>query len=245
MPDLEKSAQESAQDEAQQAAAKPKLPLKMIIIAAGAFLIAIGAFSFVFGVFSSAPAEQTEVNKEATLVKSDTAAGPAASDTIHMDEIARLEREIFGDKKIGKLPVKVKTADRQVSEAAAEEPTPTKEEKDSTDSAAWLKAEKDKLAAERAELEALKRDLEARETRIKSFLEQIDEIESSRINALAKLYDGMQENQVVPLMNKLTDEQAVQILMKMKPANAARILGALKPDRAARISERMLTFTEE
>ena len=90
-----------------------------------------------------------------------------------------------------------------------------------------------------------KRELDAKEAHIKKFLAQVDEMESSRINALAKLYDGMQENQVVPLINQLTDEQAVQILMKMKPTNASRILGALSPARAGRISERMITLTEE
>lgn len=244
MPDLEKSAQEGAQDEAQDTTTKPKLPLKMIIIAAGAFLIAVAAFSFTMGVFSSAPAENTEaVADTTTAAQDDSTASVADGDTINMDEIAKLEREIFGDKKIAKISDKAEHVDKIVPDTIEDEQAPAV--KDSTASPAWLKAEKDKLAAERAELDALKKELDAKEARIKTFLTQVEEIESSRINALAKLYDGMQENQVVPLISQLTDEQAVQILMKMKPANASRVLGALSPDRAARISEKMMTYTEE
>ena len=42
-------------------------------------------------------------------------------------------------------------------------------------------------------------------------LGRVNQIESNRLNALAKLYDGMKPNQVAPLINKLTDEQAVQV----------------------------------
>lgn len=243
MPDLEKSAQEGAQDEAQNTAAKPKLPLKMIIIAAGVFLVAIGAFSFTMGVFSTAPVEKTETAKDATVAQSESTADSAAGDTINMDEIAKLERKIFGEKKAVKAADKVKNVDETAPKVAEDKPAPVV--KDSTESPAWLKAEKEKLDAERAELDALKKELDAKEAHIKKFLSQVEDMESSRINALAKLYDGMQENQVVPLINKLTDEQAVQILMKMKPTNAARILGALSPDFAARISEKMITLTKE
>jgi flagellar motility protein MotE (MotC chaperone) len=70
-------------------------------------------------------------------------------------------------------------------------------------------------------------------------------MEKSRIDALAKLYEGMEETQVAPLINQFTDEQAVQILMSMKPASAAKILGVLSPQRAARISTKMITLTRE
>jgi flagellar motility protein MotE (MotC chaperone) len=238
MPDLEKSAQEGAQDEAQNTTAKPKLPLKMIIIGAGAFIIAIGLFSFILGVFSSPPKE-AEPAKKATVAQADSTADSVESGTVKMDEIAKLEREIFGDKKV----VRKDNAKEISPQENKEETTPS--ETDSTISPALLKAEKEKLDTERAKLDARQKELDAKEARIKKFLAQVEEMESSRINALAKLYDGMQENQVVPLINKLTDEQAVQILMKMKPTNAARILGALNSDRAARISERMITLTKE
>jgi flagellar motility protein MotE (MotC chaperone) len=239
MPDLEKSAQEGAQDEAQKTPAKPKLPLKMILIGAGVFVVAIGAFSFTLGLLSSAPPDEAESPPAAAVAGIDSTADSVEVAPIDMNEIARLEKEIFGDKQI------VKNRDTKEPPQAVKEEKPTSVKRDSTNSPAWLKAEKDKLDAERAELDALKRELDAKEAHIKKFLAQVDEMESSRINALAKLYDGMQENQVVPLINQLTDEQAVQILMKMKPTNASRILGALSPARAGRISERMITLTEE
>jgi len=235
MPDLEEKGQNEAQESADEKSGGFKPPLKLILIGAGIFAVAIAAFSFSLGVFSSGPAE-TDKEKPEQAVADTT--GHEEAEVDELSEIEALEKQIFGSTKITPQDISSDNSDTNADDE--------KESKnDSIQSANWLETEKKKLAAERAELEALKKSLDAQEKRVNKFLARIEKMEESRIGALAKLYEGMKETQVAPLLNQLTDEQAVQILMSMKPANAAKVLGVLSPQRAARISTKMITLTEE
>jgi flagellar motility protein MotE (MotC chaperone) len=235
MPIEEKVTQDATPEET--SPAKSKGPLMLIIIAAGVFVIGIGAFSVFMGVFSSPPAADLETSPDSLSQAAVDTTATAKDD--EMSELARMEREIFGHEDI------VKADDLDELSKGKKDADGGKPEPDPAQEADWIKAEKAKLAKERAALDAREKKLDARDAHFKEIITQIDEVESSRISALAKLYDGMKPAQVAPLINQLTDVQAVQVLLNMKPSNAAKILGVMNPDRAAHISENMITLNKE
>jgi flagellar motility protein MotE (MotC chaperone) len=235
MPIEEKVTQDATPEET--SPAKSKGPLMLIIIAAGVFVIGIGAFSVFMGVFSSPPAADLEAPPDSLSQAAVDTTAPAKDD--EMSELARMEREIFGHEDVVKADDMDELSKKKDKAADGDtEPDPAQE-------ADWIKAEKAKLAKERAALDAREKKLDARDAHFKEILAQIDEVESSRIAALAKLYDGMKAAQVAPLINQLTDVQAVQVLLNMKSNNAAKILGVLNPERAAHISETMINLKKE
>jgi flagellar motility protein MotE (MotC chaperone) len=234
MPEEEKLAQEETPEE--EPKAKPKVPMLLIIIAVGAFVVSIGIFSVLMGVFSSSPTVDSETTPDSLL---EQAAETVVADGEEAFDLDQLEREIFGHEDL----VDANDLDELVAKVGQLDPHGSSP--DSLKTVDWIEAEKAKLAAERTELDALKKRLDSRELQLKQILTQIDAMESSRIGALAKLYDGMKPAQVAPLINKLTDEQAVQVLLQMKPNSAAKILGVLSPDRAAHISANMITLNKE
>jgi len=235
MPKEEKMVQDETPEEAPKP--KSKTPMLLIIIAAGVFVVGIGVFSVVMGVFSSLPTAESVAPPDS--LSETTAAAVADSAGKDLSELEKLEKEIFGDKP----PIKADDLDDMMGQADTEESDTSTE--DSLAALNWIETEKAKLAAERTDLNRMKKQIETREYQLKQVISQVNQLQSDRIGSLAKLYDGMKPAQVAPLINKLTDEQAVQVLLKMKPANAAKILGVLNPDRAATISANMITLNEE
>ena len=235
MPIEDKQKQDAEAPEAGKAKSKSKIQVRMILIGVAAFVVAIGIFSFVMGVFSTSPKAENDAPPPAAT---DSVSTPMNDVTEDQALIENMEKEIFGgnDSSGGE---KVTIADTQ----QAISPTPVTAI-DSVTPVEQINAEKAQLAQERAELEVLRRELDEKEQRLEKLLAQTDKVETSRVNALAKLYNGMKPAQVAPLLSKLTDEQAIQVLLQMKPASAAKILGAMNPERAASISASMITLTE-
>jgi flagellar motility protein MotE (MotC chaperone) len=237
MPEEEKKQEETKQDDTAPAASKKKGPILLIIIGVVVLVAGIGGFSMIMGVFSTPPEADEEKAAEKKTEKA--AKSNAEKQQENLSDTELLEKELFGvdDLEDAKdMDDLVKLIDDQKSGMS---------EEDSIEAVNWLDAEKAKLLTERVELDKLKKEMDAQEYQLKQLIAKRNQMESTRIGALAKLYDGMKASQVAPLLTKLTDEQAVQILLKMKPANAAKILGSLSPDRAARISAKMITLSEE
>jgi len=235
MPIEDKQKKDADAPEAGKTKSKPKIPLRLILIGVAAFVVAIGIFSFVMGVFSTSPEAETAATPPAAA---DSVLTPSTDVTEDQALIEKMEKEIFGehDSSSGEM-----NANADVQQAIPPMPVTTV---DSMPPTVQIDAEKAQLAQERAELEALRRQLDEKEQRLEKLLAQTDKMETSRVNALAKLYNGMKPAQVAPLLSKLSDEQAIQVLLQMKPASAAKILGAMSPERAASISASMITFTE-
>ena len=116
--------------------------------------------------------------------------------------------------------------------------------KDSTDGASWLAKEKQKLVKRERSLELKQRELEKVDRKVSQKLLRIEQAESSRINQLAKLYDGMEPQSIAQLMRNLEDEIIVELLPRMKSKNAAIVLSLLPPKRAAKLSKQMITLAE-
>lgn len=238
--DMEKPEEKSNEGKLKAASKSKGLPF-IIIVAAVAFVIAIGVFSLILGVFSSTPTANENSKKSGQVTAKQADEGDSK-----LTELEKLEKEL--DQVDGVADAEDMDDLMDLVEAEEEQEqliASGMSKEDSVTAVEWLKGEKTKLAKERADLEQLKSDLDKQEYQFKQLITQVNQIESARINALARLYDGMKADQVAPLLNKLTEEQAVQVLLKMKPANAAKILGSLSPDRAASISARMITLSGE
>ncbi len=242
MPADEKAKQESKSTDQTPEPAPTKTDGKLkgflpyVIVGLSAFIVGVAAFSFALGVFTSPPEADTKSasTPDSTAAVADQA--PAVKDTFNVSE---LERKIFGPSGIASarnMDDVVALADQRKTESTATRPAASPSESDSIQA---------HLAQERTELEAKKSDLTKQQQQLEQLLTKTNQMESSRVQALARLYDGMKPSQVAPLLGKLGEEQVVQILLKMKPANAARILGEMEPGLAARISAKMITLTEE
>ncbi len=114
-------------------------------------------------------------------------------------------------------------------------------EKNIADTLSVLEKTLYKIADERAVLDKKKRDLDSLNQRITAGLNRLDQAETSRIAALARLYDGMRPDEVAKLFENLDDTLVVAIIPRMKPANAAKLLALLPPKRAASISTQLIT----
>lgn len=98
---------------------------------------------------------------------------------------------------------------------------------------AELQSQKEQLTREKEELEALRRE-------IQQLLADKHKAEEERMYNLAKIYDGMDQENVARVFDRMDDSLVVAILPKMKPANASQVLEFLPPERSARISKMLL-----
>lgn len=99
---------------------------------------------------------------------------------------------------------------------------------------AELQSQKEQLTREKKELEALRKELQ-------QLLADKHEAEEERMYNLAKIYDGMDQENVARVFDRMDDSLVVAILPKMKPANASQVLEFLPADRSAKISKMLLT----
>ena len=96
-----------------------------------------------------------------------------------------------------------------------------------------LQRQMDSLFTEKAELEALKDE-------INRLLTKKSKAEEDRMYSLAKIYDGMDQEKVAEVFGQMQDSMIVTILPKMKANNASQVLEYLPPIRSAHISKMML-----
>ncbi|MFH1374816.1 MAG: hypothetical protein ABII79_13595 [bacterium] len=116
---------------------------------------------------------------------------------------------------------------------------------DSIEAVNWLEQEKAALAVREADLSSREKELQRLDLQVTQKILRIEQVESSRIASLAKLYDGMDSRSVAQLMANLDDETVVSILPRMKIKNASAVLQLLPPQRGAKLSKRMITIAEK
>ncbi len=109
----------------------------------------------------------------------------------------------------------------------------------------WLEQEKTALAQKEQELNARQAGLESLDKEVSRKLLVLEQAQTSRINNLAKLYDGMDPRSVAQLMANLDNETVVAILPRMKTKNASAVLELVPPKRAAKLSKQMITIAEK
>jgi flagellar motility protein MotE (MotC chaperone) len=225
--------------------------LKYIIIGGGAFVavivIAIAAMMFLGG---DAPETTEAIPHDANV-----GAGDKAEETAH-EEAAdgaepsfSFEEEGFADtldpSVLDNIMDNLAFLDYQPEEDAAtgaeDAVLPTQ---GSTETVAWLEAEKAALAEKAAELAARERELALLDKSVSKKLLTLEQAETSRTNDLAKLYDGMDARSVAQLMANLDDKTVVSLLPRMKTKNASAVMALMSPKRAANLSKQMITIAE-
>lgn len=89
-----------------------------------------------------------------------------------------------------------------------------------------------RLAAEREELAATKRQIEAIQNEIQNTVITLLESEKPNLRSLARSYSAMRPPQAVKILMNMNDDMAVKILSLMKPDVAGAILGAMAQEPA-------------
>ena len=245
---------EAAANEAEVKTAGKSGMLKYIIIGGGAFavviLIAVAAILFLGG-DSHEPAESeaqpVEIKKEAKT----EAQMPAHETSADADE----PPPFYDDEEMvdGQDPSVIQNImdnlaflDYQPDEGEimSEEDVSMSVE-DSIETVNWLEAEKAALAEREAALANGERDLKLLDKKVSRMLLTLDQAESSRVNNLARLYDGMDPRSVAQLMANLDDKTVVSLIPRMKIKNASAVLALMPPKRAAKLSKQMITIAEK
>lgn len=115
---------------------------------------------------------------------------------------------------------------------------------DSIDAATFIAQEKQRLAEWKNKIETRQKELDKIDRLVSAKLLKIEEVESAKVQQLAKLYDGMQAPAVAQLMANLDDNTIVQLLPKMNSKQASAVLALMPPQRAAKLSKQMMTIAE-
>jgi len=193
---------------------KKSSPSPIVLAVAGlvAFAVFLGVFSFTMGVFDKKPVEKQAEEPSAQQAPSEA----------EPEEYADLTNgyERYGEEQI----------DFNFGG----------DEADTLDEITWIEAEKQKIAAEQLKLAVERKQLETLKREVEALLSRKKVIANERIAYMAKLFDGMKQDQIGKLMAELDDATIVAVLPKMKPASASKVLAMLPPERAARITTILL-----
>ena len=115
---------------------------------------------------------------------------------------------------------------------------------DSVTADEWLEGEKAVLSEKEKDLASRERELAILDMKVSQKLLTLEQAKMSRVNSLAKLYDGMDARSVAALMANLDDATVVSILPRMKTKNASQVLALFPPKRGAKLSKQMITIAE-
>ena len=247
-------ATEAAANEAEVKTVGKSGMLKYIIIGGGAFvvviLIVLAAILFLGG-DSREPAESdaqpVEIKKE-TKTEAQMPAHETSADTDEPPPFYDDEEMVDGQDPsvIQDIMDNLAFLDYQPEEGEiiAEEELAMSAE-DSVETMNWLEAEKAALAEREAALATGERDLKLLDKTVSKKLLTLEQAELSRINNLARLYDGMDPRSVAQLMANLDDKTVVSLIPRMKIKNASAVLALMPPKRAAKLSKQMITIAEK
>lgn len=247
-------ATEAAANEAEVKTVGKSGMLKYIIIGGGAFvvviLIVLAAILFLGG-DSREPAEsdaqpveiKKETKTEAQMPAHETSADADEPPPFYSDDEMLDEQD---PSVIQDIMDNLAFLDYQPEEGEiiAEEELAMSAE-DSVETMNWLEAEKAALAEREAALATGERDLKLLDKTVSKKLLTLEQAELSRINNLARLYDGMDPRSVAQLMANLDDKTVVSLIPRMKIKNASAVLALMPPKRAAKLSKQMITIAEK
>jgi len=100
--------------------------------------------------------------------------------------------------------------------------------------------ERKEIEEQKQQLDKDKNDLEKMRVEVEQLMSQKHQDAEDRMYELAKIYDGMDQENVADVFSKMSDTLVVAILPKMKPKNASKVLEYLSSERSAELSRKML-----
>ena len=222
----EKEVEQQPQSEPPKAKAEGKS--HMLPIAGGAivFVICVIIFSLKFGVFSS-----SNVKPGAQPPADQAAADSAKPVEEHAEEEAAADpyRELF-DGYDGEIDEHPKTDSAIV--------------KDSIEKSTWFAQQQQEIDRKMAQLTLETTQLNQLKTQVEALMDRKKAMEEGNISQMAKLYEGMSTEELVPILSNLDDGQVSVLISKMKKAKASEVLGKMSPERAAKITQYIISMNE-
>lgn len=197
-------------EEAPVKAGKKFSPVLLIVLGLVTFVVFLGVFSYMMGVFSPKPPAKPEA---------------AATGTPTADSAQGQTKQFVSD--FGRA-------------AAAVEASQQKGGIDTLGALSELDQRHKEIAAEEAKLDADRKELAALKAEVEQFLAQKKAIAGEKVLYLAKLLDGMKQEELGGLMVKLDDKTILAVLPSLKPQTASKVLALLPPERAAQLSTQLL-----
>ncbi len=243
-PEENKENPEAEEPKGDKPAAKSSGILKYAVIGGGAFLlvvlIAVGSVLLL----KEDPPEITESSEALEETQSPQSAGDSLQPASDKESILALEDDPTVIENIkDNLAFLDYVPEFEEMETGEAEFTISAE--DSIAEVNWLEQEKTALAQKEQELNARQAELESLDKEVSRKLLVLEQAQTSRVNNLAKLYDGMDPRAVAQLMANLDNETVVAILPRMKAKNASAVLELVPPKRAAKLSKQMITIAEK
>lgn len=115
--------------------------------------------------------------------------------------------------------------------------------------ASYLEKERAKIEAEKRALVLLRADvkkeiqrLEKLQKQLDTSLDKRDATREKRISKMVKVYQKMQPQEAVKLLDNLDENLMLSVLLKMKEKQQGKILSLMEPARAAAISEKLISM---
>jgi flagellar motility protein MotE (MotC chaperone) len=216
-------------------AAGSKSKLIPIMGAAIVFVAFVIVFSLKYGVFSSANVKPPTAEQAAQeKIKSDSIEAALAAKRADSVEAASHEQDAY-DKLF---------SDFGDAQSSPESETDTVTAKDSVAKVAWYDSQKAEITQKMAQIEGERAQLQSLKSEVDALLQRKKSMEEGNITQMAKLYEGMATEEVVPILERLTDAQVSIMISKMKKQKAAEVLGKMTPERAAKITQYILSMSE-
>jgi len=247
---------EEAQAEETETNAKSPIMKYVIMGGGGLVVVLIVAFATVFmlGGDSDQPAEAEAVETASDTPHAQTSLDHGSRFASDEDIIAEAESVLAADGDdlfmgeggtvLDNITTNLEFLDYQPDEAEMIDGHTDTAANDSLGQVDWLEQEKTAITKREKDIAKRERELEKLHREVSLKLLTLEKAESTRINSLAKLYDGMDQRAVAQLMANLDDNTIVLILPRMKTKNASAVMSLLPPQRAAKLSKQMITIAE-
>ncbi|MBK7090847.1 MAG: hypothetical protein IPH59_03860 [bacterium] len=220
----EKEVEQQPQSEPPKAKAGGKSPMMLIIGGAGVFVLAVVIFSLQLGVFSDSNVKPGALTADSLAQAADTAHHEEAEEE-EADPYQALFEGYGGEDESGLM-------------------SDTAIVRDSIEKSVWFIQQKQDLDRQIAQMELEKTQLNTLKSQVEALMDRKKSMEEGNISQMAKLYEGMGTEELVPILSNLTDAQVSVLISKMKKAKASEVLGKMAPERAARITQYIISMSE-
>lgn len=222
-PKLSASKEPSKDAPAEKAAAEPKPGKKfstvmLAVIGLVCFVLFLGVFSYMMGVFNQKPPV------DAQKIAGDTEKTVPAGETGKADSTASPVTQYVSE--YGRAAAAVEAAQKGGVDTIA--------------AISDLEQRRKEIAVEESKLQTEQQELATLKGQVEELLSQKKAIAGEKVLYMAKLLDGMKQEELAGLMAKLDDRTILAVLPNMKPINASKVLAMLPPERAAQIATQLL-----
>lgn len=221
----EKETEPAPQGESPKAKANGKSHMMPIAGGAIVFVVAVVIFSFQFGVFSSSNVKPGAQIPDSLAHAVDSAHQESHEEEAQADPYQALFEGYGGGED-----------DPLLNDTAIV--------RDSIEKSVWFTEQKQELDRQMAQMELEKTQLNQLKSQVEALMDRKKSMAEGNISQMAKLYEGMSTEELVPILTNLTDAQVSVLISKMKKQKASEVLGKMSPERAAKITQYIISMSD-